>query len=589
MINRLPKSWRKKRSSFIDPDEIFLDSKNLENFDTQQFEGRIEKPISKRTILFTGIFFALIVVSFSSRLGYLQIQKGEAYLKRSESNTLERQVIFADRGIIFDRNKKELAWNAREEGALYPTRTYRNPGFAHVLGYISYPAKDKNGFLYQTEFIGKDGLEKQYNDRLEGINGSKIVETNAHNEVQSENSVNPPKHGADFITTLDARVQSGLFNLIKELSAKGSFAGGAGVIMDVENGEIITSVSYPEYDGAVLSLGKNREVINGYFQDKRKVFLDRAISGLYTPGSIVKPMFAIAALTEGIIDPYKQILSTGSLSIPNPYLPGEKTVFKDWRVNGWTDMREAIAVSSDVYFYEIGGGFEGQRGLGISNIEKYSRMFGIGEKTGVDLPDEKSGNIPNPEWKAKNFDGDIWRIGDTYHTAIGQYGFQVTPLEMVRMTAAIANGGTLVNPHFAMEYDQKETKQVELNSEYFQIAREGMRQAVTSGTAVALNVPYVQMAAKTGTAQVGVNNSRVNSWVVGFFPFDKPKYAFTIMMEAGIANSGISGSTVMRGLIDKMYWDAPEYFGITRAPEPERVPVPEPEPVEETPTPILLD
>ena len=154
----------------------------------------------------------------------------------------------------------------------------------------------------------------------------------------------------------------------------------------------------------------------------------------------------MGALTEGVIDPYKKILSTGSISIPNPYFPDQKTVFKDWKAHGWTDMREAIAVSSDVYFYEIGGGFESQKGLGIVNIEKYAQLFGIGQKTGIDLPDEKGGIIPGPEWKIKNFKGEPWRIGDTYNTVIGQYGFQVTPLEMVRAISAIANYGTLVTP-----------------------------------------------------------------------------------------------------------------------------------------------
>ena len=121
----------------------------------------------------------------------------------------------------------------------------------------------------------------------------------------------------------------------------------------------------------------------------RKVFLNRDISGLYTPGSIVKPFFALGALNENIIDPNTKILSTGSISIPNPYVPTQKTVFKDWKVNGWVNMMQAIAVSCDVYFYEIGGGYQNQKGLGIANLEKYAELFGFGEKTGVDLPGEK--------------------------------------------------------------------------------------------------------------------------------------------------------------------------------------------------------
>jgi penicillin-binding protein 2 len=311
-----------------------------------------------------------------------------------------------------------------------------------------------------------------------------------------------------------------------------------------------------------LSLGKDSKVINGYLADKRKVFLDRAISGLYTPGSIVKPIFAIGALAEGIIDQYKQIISTGSISIPNPYFPDQKTVFKDWKAHGWTDIKEAIAVSSDVFFYEIGGGFEDQKGLGILKIGEYSKLFGMDEKTGVDVPDEKSGVIPSPEWKLKNFNGDPWRIGDTYHTAIGQYGFQVTPIEMARAVSAIANDGTLLTPHFILGDKEKENqiRIIDLKKEYFDIAHEGMRQAVTYGTAVALNVPYVDVAAKTGTAQLGVLKNKVNSWAIGFFPYENPKYSFTIMMEAGPSTNGVGASSIMRQLLDWMSIYTPEYF-----------------------------
>ena len=574
MITRIfKKNKLKKSTNFVAPDEIFLDSTNLQNFDLQQFEGRIEKPISKRTIIFVGLFFIVVIISFTVRLGYLQIQKGEAYYTRSQNNTLNKQIIFADRGIIYDRNKKELAWNKKIEdnpaatspiGTVFPIRSYLSGGFSHLLGYISYPAQDKSGNYWQPEFVGKNGLEKEYGDKLKGTNGSKIIETDALGKIKSENIVNAPKRGEDLTTTVDSRIQKELFSLIKSSSERNnSFTGGSGAIMNIQNGEVLTLTSYPEYDSEVLSLGKDSKTINSYSTDKRKVFLDRAISGLYTPGSIVKPFLALGALAEGIIDPYKKILSTGSISIPNPYFPDQNTVFKDWKAHGWTDMRQSIAVSSDVYFYTIGGGFGGQKGLGIVNIEKYSRLFGIGEMTGIDLPNEKDGTIPNPEWKIKNFAGDPWRIGDTYHTAIGQYGFQVTPVQMVKATAAIANNGSLVTPHILLNDTTKiltTTKKIDVKSDDFTVVREGMREAVTDGTAVSLNVPYVKIGAKTGTAQIGLLKNKVNSWVIGFFPYDNPKYAFTLMMEAGPSTGSVSAASVMRGLVDWMSINTPEYF-----------------------------
>jgi penicillin-binding protein 2 len=332
--------------------------------------------------------------------------------------------------------------------------------------------------------------------------------------------------------------------------------------MDVRNGEVLASTSFPEYNSEILSLGKDSGAINSYMSDKRKFFLDRTVSGLYTPGSIVKPFFSLGALAENLIDPSKKILSTGSISIPNPYFPDQKTVFKDWRVNGWTDMVQALAVSSDVYFYSIGGGFEDQKGLGIENIGKYAKLFGIGQVSGVDLPDEKAGTVPSKEWKLENFKGDAWRIGDTYHTAIGQYGFQVTPVEMARAVGAIANNGKLLTPHFLLGDAQKESEvsTIDLKREYFDVVHKGMRQAVTDGTAVSLNVPYTEVAAKTGTAQLGTNRSKVNSWVIGFFPYENPKYAFAIMMEAGPSTNSVSASTVTRQLLDWMNVNTPEYF-----------------------------
>jgi len=549
---------------FVEPDEIFLDSKNLQHFDSQQFEGRIEKPIPKKTIFMLEVFFVILVVVFSARLGYLQIQKGDAYFERSENNTLEKKIIFADRGIIYDRNNVELVWNKKigEENG-FPIRAYLSPGFSHLLGYIGYPTKDKSGKYWQTEFIGKDGLEKEHNDILKGENGTIIVETDARSQIHSQNIVNSPKRGQDIVTTIDSRIQKELFTFIKNLSESNSFKGGAGIMMNVQNGEVIASVSFPEYNSEILSDGKDSQTIKGYLNDKRNIFIDKTLSGLYVPGSIVKPFFALGALNEKIIDPSKKILSTGSISIKNPYFPDQKTVFKDWKAHGWVDMRQAIAVSSDVYFYEIGGGFEGQKGLGITNIEKYAELFGIGAKTGIDLPGEVAGTIPSPEWKAKKFAGDAWRIGDTYHTAIGQYGFQVTPIQMCRAIGAIANYGKLVTPHLILNDISPEAQQVtniDLKKEYFDVIHEGMRQGVLTGTGIALNVPYVKVATKSGTAQLGVSKNRVNSWITGFFPYDNPKYSFIVLMESGPSSGSVGASSIMRQLLDWMSINTPEYF-----------------------------
>lgn len=557
----------KRIKGYITPDEIFLDSKNLPDFNTQQFEGRLEKAIPKKSIFLLGTFFLICSLIFIYRLGNLQIVKGEAYFKKSENNTLMKQPIFADRGLIYDRNDVLLSWNTWTNNDLNkfssPTRSYiKDAGFGLLLGYVSSPAKDSSGKYWQDSFIGKDGVEKAYNTNLTGKNGVRITETNVSGEIQSENIVNPPIAGENIKLSIDSRIQKKMYDSIAGMATSASFSGGAGVLMDINTGEIMAMTSYPEYNPTILSNGEDKKTINGYFADKRKVFLNRPVSGLYTPGSIVKPFIGYGALVEGVITPFKQIFSNGSISIPNPYFPEKKSIFKDHGSFGYVDMKKAIAISSDVYFYEIGGGFESQKGLGILNIDKYSRTFGIGDKTGIDVGGEKEGVIPTPEWKAKTFKGDAWRVGDTYNTSIGQYGFQVTPLSMARAVAGIANNGSIVTPHVRLGDVALESKvtTIPIDMDKMKVIHEGMRMAVTEGTATALNLAGVKVAAKSGTAQVGLGNTNTNSWIIGFFPYENPKYSFAILMERGPKAASGNATRVMREVVEYMSIYTSEYL-----------------------------
>jgi len=556
----------KKIKRNIDPDEIFLDSKNLPHFNTQQFEGRLEKPIPKRSIFILGIFFFVIASLFMGKMVSLQIIKGEAYFKKSENNTLMKQPIIALRGLIYDRNNVMLAWNSWTKEDVnktsVPQRSYVTPGLGLLLGYVSSPAKDSAGNYWQDTFIGKDGIEKYYNTKLTGTNGVRITETDVSGAVQSENTVTLPTAGEDVKLSIDSRIQKKMYESISSMANKVSFSGGAGALMDIKTGELLALTSYPEYNSNTISLGTDKKTISGYFSDSRKVFLNRALSGLYSPGSIVKPFIGYGALAENVISPSKQILANGSISIPNPYFPEKKSVFKDHGIFGYVDIAKAIAISSDVYFYEIGGGFQDQKGLGIVNIDKYVHMFGISDKTGIDLGGEKSGVIPTPEWKAKTFKGDAWRVGDTYNTSIGQYGFQVTPIQMVRAVAGIASMGTIPTPHLSLgdaSYESKITT-LDIDKDKMKVIQSGMRRAVTEGTAQALNLSIVKVAAKSGTAQVGLGNTNTNSWIVGFFPYENPRYAFAVLMERGPKAASGNATQVMSEVVDYMGLSTPEYF-----------------------------
>src|SRR5574343_118851 len=500
--------FRRKKREYLDitPDEILLDVRNLPAFNMQQFEGIIERPISIKTFQGLIIIFCLIGFIFGAKLFYMQIIRGPYYDKRSEIISSQTEPIFANRGNIVDRNGVVIVTNDvnPDTESPFPLRKYTEiPGFGNIIGYVSYPKKDAKGNYWQSEFVGKDGIEKKYNQILAGQNGYRYFETDVKGQAKDENVIEKPVPGQELVLAIDSRVQSAVYNGIEYLAGMSGYKGGSGVVMDIANGELIAITSYPAYDSNTMSQGSDDQKIRNYISDSRKVFINRAVGGVYTPGSIVKPIMALAALNEGVIYPEKRIFSSGKLVLPNPY-GGEDSVFKDWKAHGSVDMRRAIAVSSNVYFYQIGGGFQSQRGLGINNINKYTKMFGLDQKTGVDIDGERSGSIPSIEWKKKYFPNDPWRVGDTYHTSIGQYGFQVTPIAMVRAISAIANGGTLVTPHLRKdEVDPKliKTSKVNFRESDYRVVREGMRMVVTEGTGQVLNLPYVSVAAKSGTAQ----------------------------------------------------------------------------------------
>lgn len=551
----------KSRSVEISPDEIFLDDVNLPAFDKAQFEGRIERPLGVNASIALGIFFALVVIVFVSRIWQIQILEGEQYAERSRDNTLKTTPLFAERGRLLDRNGEPLAWNA--PNAAHPeflARRYTaRSGSAHVMGFLKYPTKDSSGFYVRNDFNGIAGAESEYNEALSGGNGVRMIEFNVRGSVVSESVVNLPRSGNDLQLSIDARLNEALYDFLIERIRAAGFQGAAAAMMDVSTGEVVALTSAPEYDPQALSDGAPASRIAGFVNDPKKPFLNRASTGLYAPGSIVKPLLAAAALEENVISPDKKILSTGSISIPNPYDPSRTSVFNDWKAHGWVDMRHALAVSSDVYFYEIGGGFENQKGLGIARIEKYLRLFGIGEMLADPLLGGATGTIPGPAWKKIAFPGDLWRVGDTYNTSIGQYGMLVTPLQILRAISAIANGGSLFEPTL-IAGEQTSVRSVQVSAENLRVVREGMRLAITEGSASGLYVPFVSVAAKTGTAEVGISKKRVNSWVVGFFPYEAPRYAFVVLLEKGPRENTIGGVYVMKQFLEWLFLNAPEYL-----------------------------
>jgi penicillin-binding protein 2 len=552
---------RKAASHEIDPEDVFLDSQNLSQFNVDQMEGHLEKPISKHVFYLVVVGVCVIIASFSYRLFSMQIIQGEIYAEKAENNHLKKIPLFALRGTISDRNGELLAWNSLTYGSStnnetnfndIPKRVYtETKGFSHLLGYVSYPKKDQSGIFWQDEYIGKDGVEKQYHSLLSGVRGERIVEITARQEIEAQNVVVYPTNGENLVLTVDASVQAKLYESIASLAKKAGFMAGAGVIVDVHSGEILAITSYPEYDNNLITNAVSKEEkskVGEQLLDEDKRFLDRAVSGLFTPGSTVKPFFAYAALAEDVIDEHASIYSSGKLVIKNKY-GGPDSVFRDWRAHGYVNMREAIAQSSDEYFYQIGGGYQDQKGLGIVRLEQYSNMFGFGSVTGIDLPDEEHGVIPSPEWKQKVFEED-WLLGNTYHSSIGQYGFQLTPLELVRAVASVANNGYLITPHVLKRLETASSS-INLDQKKLKVIKDGMRMAVTSeaGTAKTLRFDEVEVSAKSGTAETGAYKQYVNSLMIGYFPSKAPKYAFVVVMEKASKSNTFGAGLVMKDVI----------------------------------------
>ncbi|MBI2039126.1 MAG: hypothetical protein HYT22_02525 [Candidatus Niyogibacteria bacterium] len=562
--------WRRKSNLThrgIEPDEIFLDSKNLPGFDRELFEGRLELPISPRATYLFYAAFLVIVALFIFRLVDLQIAEGGELRARADSNRLVRVRLPAERGLIYDRSGTELAWN--DPGA----RQYSHlMGLAHVVGYVGYPDDFSDNENPKAK-IGQAGIERVYNDVLGGRDGSRLVEEDVDGIVISQGVEYIAKDGDDVVLTIDAPLQSVLFQKIKETVLERGFRAGSVVLANPVTGEILAATSFPEYSLSRLSGSSSQEVVDDYRSDARKPFFFRAFEGLYAPGSTFKTVVALGALAEGIVADDHQIFSSGSIAIPNPYNPREESRFYDWKAHGWVDLRRALAVSSNIYFYAIGGGFENTKGLGVAKIAEYAKKFGLGASVGVELP-EKEGLVPTSEWKAKNQPSDpVWRVGDTYNLSIGQGMIQVTPVQMAQLVSFIAMDGVSAQFHIIKETRSENSavarpsavsyKTMNISKDAFFAVKEGMLAAVRGGTASALSGLGVSVAGKTGTAEVGFGKI-VNSWFIGFLPYENPQLALAVVLEGGDAKNLVGAPFVAREIVSWLVENRPEYLSAFR-------------------------
>ncbi len=425
-------------------------------------------------------------------------------------------------------------------------RDYRDGAtFAHVVGFLGRVTEEEVSSDYSSiDYIGKAGLEKEYENILRGTVGKEVVERDVFGRELSREKMADPVSGNSLVLHLDESLQKKGEEVLKKAIKDARSEAGVFIAMDPETGGVLSLVSVPSYDNNLFSRGVGSREWQEVSENPLNPFWNRVVSAVYPTGSVIKPLIASGVLEEEIIDPRREIGCEGEVTIENPWDEDKPWIFKDWAVHGATSMRKAIAVSCNVYFYHVGAGHGGINGLSWEGIKKYISLFGWGEKTGIDLPGEKSGFIPTPEWKRSHFEkaeNKIWVPGDNYNLSIGQGYLSVTPLQVASSFVPIANGGVLYKPHLVKEVVDENKNVVEvynpevvrkdfIQEENLRVVREGMKDATTYGSVSTFSDLPFQSAAKTGTAEIGVEK-HYHNWITVFAPYENPEIVFTILIE----------------------------------------------------------
>lgn len=560
-----------------------------------------------------GIFFLLIV-----RMAYLQIYMVDEYKYKSENNRVKFVRVEALRGNIVDKNNEIIATNkigyrlnylnerkfdenilksiseltgrteeyiekrikygeismyTRENTIIedldeetahkilerknefpylqvetYFKRKYINDASAsHLIGYVKkisnkeYEELKDDGYE-DRDVIGKEGIEKQYDKELRGEKGYEYFEVNARSIAQRTIKRKASVKGKDIHLTLDMRLQRYMENVFKEKNLVGSM-----IAINPKDGKVLTMVSYPTYPLNTFSSVIPTDLWNDILYDERKPLTNKSISGEYPPGSVFKPFVAFSFLDAGL-NPKEKFFDDGAYRI------GEWQ-WRSWKRtgHGYVDLRKAIIESANVYFYRAAHEY------GSAVITKNVKNFGFGKPTGIDIPGEKSGLVPSPEWKKKRFK-EGWYTGDTIIFAIGQGYMTATPLQVAQAYSVLANQGYAYKPRL-VDYitdgnvveDTKKEKTIEVNypAEYYKIMKDAMIGVVEekNGTGKILRTEGLKIAAKSGSAQ-NSQFKETHAWVAGYFPADNPEIVFVVLLQGAGSGGAVAGG-VAKEFIDE--------------------------------------
>ncbi len=557
------------------------------------------------------LFYVFLVGSFfllTIRLFHLTLVEGKDHRELSEDNRIKTTVIHAPRGIIFDRRGIQLVVNIpayrinicqhgqnckmefktrddwKKVKDTYPPvslepdflREYSRPySLAHILGYLNeITAGEINNPFYEYQSyllgdrLGRMGLEQEYEKILRGIDGKELNEVDSRGQVIRTLGKVDPDMGKNLYLTLDADLQQVAYD------AMGEYVG-AVIVSKPKTGEILALVSTPSFNPNKIHEGLTALQYKQLVNSADKPLYNRAISGVYPPGSTFKIIAAAGALESGKMKSSTIVEDTGKLTI------GDFS-FSNWlytqygQTDGRVNMVKGIARSNDIYFYKLG------ENVGVKTIAEWGKTFGIGRKSGIDLFNESEGVMPDPEWR-KKVRNEEWYLGDTYHLAIGQGDLVVTPLQVNLWTATIANGGKLCRPHMLSQKNDIKSARIEcqdlrLKSDTIDIITEGMRRVCFSGSEVEYSgtaYPFfnftiskevlnksrgetqkkrLPVACKTGTAEIGDPQNRTHAWFTAFAPLKsditknssvsailgEPEIAVTVLVEKGGEGSAVA-------------------------------------------------
>ena len=462
--------------------------------------------------------------------------------------------------IIKDQlSRDEIAWvESHQDSSAYPEmqlirswrRQYPQDGFAaHVIGYvgeISEAELNSPQFLdyQQGDIIGKDGLEREYDQSLRGVDGQqRVLVDNMGRERQMEGAQEAIP-GKDLHTTLDLDLQA-----VAELAMEGKR--GAVVALDPRNGEILAMVSRPTFDPNKFTGRISKTDWNEIAGDTYKPLMNRAIQAQLAPGSTFKPIMALAGLESGVVDDKTEFFCPGGASFYGHYFACHLK-----RGHGAIELHRAIAQSCDVYFYNVANR------LGIDRIAHYAELAGIGHKTGIDLPNESQGTMPSTKWKMRMF-RQKWYAGETISVGIGQGAVTVSPLQIVAALAGLGDGGKWYQPHLLLGQKPSLLREGNFNPDNLQQVISGMYGVVNEGgTGRAAELPDVKICGKTGTAQVASSGLTKgaklksalanNAWFVGFGPMESPEIAVVALFENG--EESYNAVPIVRDIL-KAYFD----------------------------------